>query len=364
MPFFASGSAVQLPKSELALVTFTVSNTVLTMPIWGWDVNAMVLQHYLTAAVYLQTLWMLTLLAVKRKTFDSVAFAAGVWLLLLAGIWDLALMANHLKPDLAWAFPYSAFVVVAIAEIVLQRRYVRAMTNLETANQRMELRLAEHDAELMAQQAELLRVERERTSATERARLVHEIHAHVGQRLNGAVAALREGATDVTGAGNELQACIDDLKLMIDSLDPESHQLEALLGGLRYRFADRLKAAGIQLDWQVDDLPALSWLDAPPGTGVAARDPCIGGACHCRRWGAPSPIGCERPGVNGHCSGRARHCNDGWHDRRRNKRKQRQSIHANQVAAAPAGAYSGYPRTIRQRGWRCVKTPQPESGST
>ena len=50
---------------------------------------------------------------------------------------------------------------------------------------------------------------------------------------------------------------------MIDSLDPESRQLEALLGGLRYRFADRLKAAGIQLDWQVDDLPALPWLDAP-----------------------------------------------------------------------------------------------------
>ena len=137
------------------------------------------------------------------------------------------------------------------------------MSSLESANQRMEVKLAEHESELMAQQSVLLRAERDRTSATERARLVNEIHANVGQRLTGAAAALGEGTTDVTGASNEIQACIDDLKLMIDSLDPEAHQLEALLGGLRYRFADRLKAAGIQLDWQVEALPHLQWLDAP-----------------------------------------------------------------------------------------------------
>ena len=256
-------SHARFPKSEFALVAFTVGNAVLTLPVWGWDVNGMVLQHYLTAAVYMQTLAMLTWLALKRRTFDSVAFATGVWLLLLAGIWDLTFMANHLKPDFLWLFSYGAFVVVAVSEIVLQRRYAGAMSSLESANQRMEVKLAEHESELMAQQSVLLRAERDRTSATERARLVNEIHANVGQRLTGAAAALGEGTTDVTGASNEIQACIDDLKLMIDSLDPEAHQLEALLGGLRYRFADRLKAAGIQLDWQVEALPHLQWLDAP-----------------------------------------------------------------------------------------------------
>lgn len=223
----------------------------------------MVLQHYITVLIYLRLLFLLPWHAWKTRSLDHALMAIALWCLVCAGVHDVALMATHLEPDQIWVFPYGAFLIFAVAQVLIQRRYLRAMANLETANQRMESKLAEHEAELMAQQAALLRAESDQTSAAERARLVHEIHGHVGQRLQSTASRLSDGCTDTVGATRQLQACIDDLKLMIDSLDPEARNLEALLGSLRYRFADRLDAAGIRLEWQVDDLPPVPWLDAP-----------------------------------------------------------------------------------------------------
>jgi len=58
-----------------------------------------------------------------------------------------------------------------------------------------------------------------------------------------------------------LRDCIDDLKLAIDSLQDADADLLALLAAVRFRLAPRLKTAGIELTWGVQDLPPLPWLD-------------------------------------------------------------------------------------------------------
>jgi signal transduction histidine kinase len=57
-----------------------------------------------------------------------------------------------------------------------------------------------------------------------------------------------------------LRECIDDLRLTIDSLEPTDHDLLPVLGNLRYRLDDRLKRQGIDLDWQVKEVPHLDCL--------------------------------------------------------------------------------------------------------
>ena len=59
-----------------------------------------------------------------------------------------------------------------------------------------------------------------------------------------------------------LKECIDDLKIAIDSLECADADLLALLGALRYRLGRRLGQAGIGLNWNMNDLPPLPWLDA------------------------------------------------------------------------------------------------------
>ena len=57
-----------------------------------------------------------------------------------------------------------------------------------------------------------------------------------------------------------LRECVEDLRLTIDSLEPTDNDLLTVLGNLRYRLDARLKAAGINLDWQVKDVPQLACL--------------------------------------------------------------------------------------------------------
>ncbi|PLC05653.1 hypothetical protein CY658_00795 [Variovorax sp. RO1] len=70
----------------------------------------------------------------------------------------------------------------------------------------------------------------------------------------------RGDATSAEVAG-VLRTCIDDLRLVIDSLEPVEHDLTTLLGTLRYRLGRRMEAAGIAMVWEVEDIPALPWLD-------------------------------------------------------------------------------------------------------
>jgi signal transduction histidine kinase len=63
-----------------------------------------------------------------------------------------------------------------------------------------------------------------------------------------------------------LKDCLDDLKLAIDSMEPVNADLLLLLATLRFRLEPRLESAGIQLVWDVQDVPALDWLD--PGSAL------------------------------------------------------------------------------------------------
>ena len=84
---------------------------------------------------------------------------------------------------------------------------------------------------------------------------MRDMHDGVGSQL----IATRQLAERGTLAPGELAAlldeCIDDLRLMIDSLEPAEGDLLTVLGNLRYRLSDRLARQGLTLAWNVSDLP-------------------------------------------------------------------------------------------------------------
>jgi signal transduction histidine kinase len=51
-------------------------------------------------------------------------------------------------------------------------------------------------------------------------------------------------------------------------LDPESNDLVALLVSIRYRLGERFEMAGLELLWEVDEIPMLVWLQASDALSV------------------------------------------------------------------------------------------------
>ncbi len=114
--------------------------------------------------------------------------------------------------------------------------------------------------ELRRHQQRLVEVDRERTLLLERQRLMRDMHDGMGSALLAALAVVEQGHLDAKGVATLLRECVDDLRLVIDSLEPMGHDLATVLATLRYRLGGQLEASGVQLDWQVRDLPALHWM--------------------------------------------------------------------------------------------------------
>jgi signal transduction histidine kinase len=145
----------------------------------------------------------------------------------------------------------------------VQRRYVYAINQHEQLSASLAQRLSEREAELQANHTRLLELERAQTLATERQRLIHDMHDGLGSALTTSLAMIEQGNVDGEELKSVLRGSVDDLRAVIDSLEPLDGDLISVLATLRFRLGKRLELAGITLDWDMQDLPTLSWLGPP-----------------------------------------------------------------------------------------------------
>lgn len=145
-------------------------------------------------------------------------------------------------------------------ELEKYRRISRALVESQRLNAILEERVREKQSELERQFEALQRLTREAAVAEERRRLMADMHDGIGASLISTLSLVECGEASSKQVATALRECIDDLRLAIDSLEPAEGELAPVLGGLRYRLEPRLKAQGIMLDWQVQELPKLASL--------------------------------------------------------------------------------------------------------
>jgi len=182
---------------------------------------------------------------------------------MLAGAHDVALLAQQVSIESVYLLPYGTLLLFASFLTALQRRYVGAIDQAERLNDVLEQRLAERQAELEAKHQRLLEVQRGQALLLERQRLMRDMHDGLGSSLMSSLVMVEQGHMDMGQVGLMLRECVDDLRLVVDSLEPIEHDLILLLASLRHRLGRRLEAAGLSLVWQVEEIPPLPWLEPP-----------------------------------------------------------------------------------------------------
>ncbi|HEY4370619.1 MAG TPA: ATP-binding protein [Burkholderiales bacterium] len=198
----------------------------------------------------------------RARSHEGLVLAIGHAVALFMGTYDWVKFNSHLIDTESIALtPYVTGGLFALFGYVMFRRYVRALGHVEEVNASLEASLAAREAEL-AESYRLLRVvEQRETLNRERARLVQDMHDGLGSSLMTALRVVEHGRADEAAVAEVLRACIDDLKLTIDSMEPVQTDLLLLLATLRFRLGPRLEHAGITLRWEVNDVPALDWLE-------------------------------------------------------------------------------------------------------
>lgn len=253
---------------EGLLFATVLLSTALTMPLWSWPINTLLVQHLVNATVALLGIGFIVVMAWRSGHRELRLIALGLTLAVVLGMHDLALLAGLAWHEHASVLPYATLVIAVCFLIAIRGRFVNALHLVEQANDQLAQRLDEQSTQLAQQHEQLGEAQRQQALLLERQRLMQDMHDGLGSSLLSAMVAVEQGRMQQDEVVGVLRECVDDLRLVIDSLEPVGHDLVSLLATMRYRLGKRLQTGGLTLEWDVQDLPTLDWLEPPDALHV------------------------------------------------------------------------------------------------
>jgi signal transduction histidine kinase len=192
----------------------------------------------------------------RTREVEYVVVGGVVGLYLAFLIRDYTIMSNGQYDGVYISHHMMAFLSLAVSWLMV-RRQIQSSRAIEGLQEHLKVRLSESQAAIELshmQQRELeLAAARRMALASERSRMMRDMHDGVGSQLVAGLHALRAHNVSSESAVTLIDQILDDLRLAIDALEPSSAELLAPLGNFRYRLMPRLREAGIAVQWEVDD---------------------------------------------------------------------------------------------------------------
>ncbi|ACE86175.1 sensor histidine kinase [Cellvibrio japonicus] len=176
-------------------------------------------------------------------------------LALLSAVHDYAVVTARLDGPVLLSVYYRPALMIGIA-MILMRRLGISLNRLDDVNAYLTQRLTEQERELARLHQEERREAAWRTLNDERQRLTADLHDGLSGHLASIIAlSERENSVQVERAARE---ALDDLRLVIHSLDIRDREFPAALAGLRERLERQLRRMGVSLHWSMARLPEIA----------------------------------------------------------------------------------------------------------
>ena len=198
---------------------------------------------------------------VRKPTATRMLVAFAVVLNVLVGLRDFLVfrLTDSFGRD-TWTRYSSVVFGLTLGYIVMMRfRTVSAQARDLTFN--LAARVTQKENELAQTYPRLEKLAREQERTGERTRILRDMHDGVGSHISTAIRQLESGRASSVEILQTLRDSLDQLKLSIDALNLPPGDITALLANLRYRLQPRFIASDIELQWDVDLVPALERLD-------------------------------------------------------------------------------------------------------
>jgi len=235
---------VRHPRLERGVLLFSVIYSVTTLA-WvcsDFAGNIMLPRSLLwPAPIALSTIVIWVAWKAWRAVPDGkrLAFAVIASLQLAAGLFDQLLYGSPAYIENVLLLPIVMIVQMALFFYIIVNRHVIGLDTAARAKIELQERLQMREAELAVTHHRLIETERANTLVQERERLMRDLHDGLGSSLMGALVAVEHGRLGDDETANLLRSCIDDLKLVIDSLEPSETNLLLMLATVRYRLPPR-----------------------------------------------------------------------------------------------------------------------------
>ena len=190
-----------------------------------------------------------------NRNMEHALVLLGIVALVGYGLIDIASIAGvHDRGALLLLYP-QAFLIAAVA-VILLRRLTHSLDTLDIANDTLRIRLNEQQAELAKAHAHETLLSANIAREQERQRLTRDLHDGLSGHIV-SIIALAEHAENQNIEKTAREA-LDDLRLVIQSLDIGDEDVPVVLAYFRERTTLQLRRLGIALDWSMDRLPAIT----------------------------------------------------------------------------------------------------------
>lgn len=262
--FMIRFTEVRRPIMERVLLAHAVVGIVclsaLTMA--GTDTMYKAAQLFVTVAILFSGYNFVRMaLRIRRlNDLDHYLVGAAVLILLVVGVRDWILILGYMERSRGQYTQYAIPLLLGVLGFVLVNRFVQALRAEERFTDELEATVAAKTRELEQRHAQIRSLERERTLAEERERLMRDMHDGAGGHLVSSLALLKAKGVDDPEISSALSGALTDLRLMIDSLDPVDDDLNVVLGMLRDRMQAPLQASGLETIWRLEPLPPFEEL--------------------------------------------------------------------------------------------------------
>lgn len=166
-------------------------------------------------------------------------------------------LARWVWPETGLSMAYGPLMPLPLAAGMLVnfvRRTVKVRDQLRMDNATLSGLVAAREAEIAKVYAEREIEVRRNDLMLERQRIMRDMHDGIGSQLLGLLFQSRSQSLAPEALSQGLQESLDDLNLVVESLDQSGHGLAEALGAFRARITPKCEAAGIALEWDVDQL--------------------------------------------------------------------------------------------------------------
>lgn len=247
------------PRFEKGMAAYAIVSTLLLFFVgYGQVVVGVFLLNTLLGVAMLAVL---TRALTRLPKFENLLLLLAVYINFGLAMHDLINYQEKFEFDRLYVLPLGGPLLLFAVAVLLIRRFVGVLEQHEALNTQLAARVQERERELSLSYERLRTLDQQRATAEERQQLMRDMHDGIGSHLMSTLALARMGTLTQHNMQEILADCIDELKITIDSLEPVESDLLVVLGNLRYRLEPRLNAAGISLEWAVNDLPPLAYLD-------------------------------------------------------------------------------------------------------
>lgn len=227
---------------------------------------AALLSSAIAIGAHLVGAWLLFRNSLVVREWDRALLAVPFLLTGWYGARDIGIVVGAIDGVLLLSSRTRPVTIVMILAL-LMRRLARSLGELDGVNETLRQKLAAREAELSA----LHDKERVRTAQTareqERGRLMRDLHDGLSGHLVSIIALSESNSDNPKAIERAARAALDDLRLVVNSLDLDDGDLLLALAGLRERLEPQLRRLGFELEWSMENLPQVSGVT--PGNALS-----------------------------------------------------------------------------------------------